>query len=245
MIIYGMCIVTKTVSKRCPLMYRNCFMDFFLYEHLQVCGTCESPSPTWLRWHHNERDVVLNHHHRRLDCLLNRLFRPGSDQRKHQRPASLAFVRRFHRYPYERANDAEIFPFEDVIMKLQLYQTAVQILVACCDTALSRISRRCRHHSVALNHWYIHRSGHLEHWTLLTNTLSLTKPRLPLSSSVLTAHTCAWFIFSIGAYNLFLHCAIYHPIWQIETRSNNMFIRDVHRPSTISGCHSNKALREH
>ena len=37
----------------------------------------------------------------------------GADQRKHQNSASLAFVRGIHRRP---VNDAEMFPFDDVIM---------------------------------------------------------------------------------------------------------------------------------
>ena len=48
-----------------------------------------------LQWRRNEHDGVSNH--RRLDCLLNRLFR--EDQRKHQNSASLAFVREIHRSP--------------------------------------------------------------------------------------------------------------------------------------------------
>ena len=39
----------------------------------------------------------------------------GGDQRKHQSSASLAFVRRIHRWP-QRASNADFFPFDAVIM---------------------------------------------------------------------------------------------------------------------------------
>ena len=40
----------------------------------------------------------------------------GADQRKHQSSASLAFVREIHRGPV--ASNAEMFPFDDVIMDI-------------------------------------------------------------------------------------------------------------------------------
>ena len=43
----------------------------------------------------------------------------GADQRKHQSSASLAFVREITGtgdFPAQRASNAEIFPFDDVIM---------------------------------------------------------------------------------------------------------------------------------
>ena len=70
------------------------------------------PAYSW-QWRHNERDGVSNH--RRLDCLLNRLFR----QRKHQSFASLAFVRGIHRWPmnspHKGPTTRKMFPW-DVIM---------------------------------------------------------------------------------------------------------------------------------
>ena len=45
----------------------------------------------------------------------------GSDQRKHQSPASLAYVRRTHRWPVNSPHKwpvtRKMFPFDDVIMK--------------------------------------------------------------------------------------------------------------------------------
>ena len=56
---------------------------------------CKQHTP--LQWRHNERDGVSNHQPH--DCLLNRLFRRRSNQRKHQSSSSLAFVRGIHRWP--------------------------------------------------------------------------------------------------------------------------------------------------
>ena len=50
-----------------------------------------------LQWCHNERNGVSNH--RRLAYLLISFW--GVNQRKHQRSASLAFVRGIHRWPVE------------------------------------------------------------------------------------------------------------------------------------------------
>ena len=69
-----------------------------------------------LQWRHNGRDGISNHlpHH----SLLNRWFRRKS--KKHQRSASLAFVRRIHRWPVNSPHKWPatriMFPFDDVIM---------------------------------------------------------------------------------------------------------------------------------
>ena len=70
-----------------------------------------------LLWRHNEPDCVSNHQPH--DCLLNRLS--GTDQRKHQSSASLAFVRGIHRRPVNSPHKwpvtRKMFPFDDVIMR--------------------------------------------------------------------------------------------------------------------------------
>ena len=71
------------------------------------------------QWRHNEHDSVSDHqpHH----CLLNRLFRSFTDQRKHKSSASLAFVRGIQRWPANSPNKGlvtrKMFPFEGVIMR--------------------------------------------------------------------------------------------------------------------------------
>ena len=73
---------------------------------------------TTLQWRHNEGDGAPNH--RYLHCLFKRLFRHGTDQRKNQSFASLAFVWEIHRWPVNSPHKGPVtrkmFPFDDVIM---------------------------------------------------------------------------------------------------------------------------------
>ena len=68
------------------------------------------------QWRHNESDSVSNH--RSLDCLLNRLFRRR--KKKHQSPASLAFVREIYWGPVNSPRKGPVpqkmFPLDYVIM---------------------------------------------------------------------------------------------------------------------------------
>ena len=76
--------------------------------------------PTWSRqishWRHNERDGVSNY--RRLDYLLNCLFRRGS--KKTPKPCVTGFVRGIHRWPVNSPHKGPVtrkmFLFDDVIM---------------------------------------------------------------------------------------------------------------------------------
>ena len=55
----------------------------------------------------------------------------GADRRKHQSPASLAFVRRIHRWPVNSPHKGtvtrKLFPFDDVIMVVR--ERAISILI--------------------------------------------------------------------------------------------------------------------
>ena len=70
-----------------------------------------------LQWRHNERDGVSNR--RRLDCLLNRLFRRRSKKTSKLRVTGLC-VRGIHRWPVDSPHKGpvtrEMLPFDDVIM---------------------------------------------------------------------------------------------------------------------------------
>ena len=58
-----------------------------------------------------------------------------SDQRKHQRPASLAFVRGIHRWPVDSLHKGSVtwkmFPFDDVIMKKIPLRQVVSVVTKC------------------------------------------------------------------------------------------------------------------
>ena len=59
----------------------------------------------------------------------------GADQRKHQRSASLAFVRGIHRWPVNSPHKwpvtRKIFPFDDVIMRQVYYSSCCLVMSSC------------------------------------------------------------------------------------------------------------------
>ena len=69
-----------------------------------------------LRWRHNGPDGVSNHQPHDVYSVVY----TGTDQRKHQISASLAFVRGIHRRPVNSPHKWPVtrkrFPFDDVIM---------------------------------------------------------------------------------------------------------------------------------
>ena len=78
-----------------------------------------------LLWRHNERDFVSNH--RRLDCLFNRWFRRR--WKKTSKPWVTSHCEKnlpvTGWFPSQRASNAEMLPFHDVIM----WTTAMAILL--------------------------------------------------------------------------------------------------------------------
>ena len=79
---------------------------------------------TILQWRHNECDGVSNH--RRLDCLLNRLFRRRSKKTSKLRVTGLCegnspltgeFPAVTGEFPAQKPTTRNMFPFDDVIMK--------------------------------------------------------------------------------------------------------------------------------
>ena len=78
-----------------------------------------------LQWRHNERDGVSNH--RRLDCLLNRLFRCWSKKTSKLHVTCLCEGGSpvTDEFPAQRASKAEMFPFDDVIMRPMLCRLAL------------------------------------------------------------------------------------------------------------------------
>ena len=74
-----------------------------------------------LQWRYNERDGVSNHQPQQL---FTHLFIQGADKRKHQSSASLALMRRIHRWPVNSPHKGPVtrkmFPFDDIIMSIVL-----------------------------------------------------------------------------------------------------------------------------
>ena len=69
-----------------------------------------------LQWRHNEQESVSNHQPH--NCLLNCLFRPGSNKTSKLRVTGLCVGNSpgTGEFPAEMASNAEMFPFDDVIM---------------------------------------------------------------------------------------------------------------------------------
>ena len=89
-------------------------MSIWCYAMFGWCASCLLTSS--LQWRHDKRDVVSNH--RRLHCLLNHLLR-----RRSKKTSKLRVTGLFEGnpsvtggFPSQRASNAEMFPFDDVIM---------------------------------------------------------------------------------------------------------------------------------
>ena len=82
-----------------------------------------------LQWRHNERDGISNH--RRLDCLLNRLFRSRS--KKTPKVCITGLYRRPVNSPHQSPGTRKMSPFDDVIMKGGLFSivTSVTLEIHC------------------------------------------------------------------------------------------------------------------
>ena len=98
---------------------------------------CRHSSVSALQWRHNGRNVVSNHR-RSIVCSA---VCSGADRRKHQRSASLAFVRGIHRWPVNSPHKGPVtrkmFPFDDVIM---FWLLITLILEMCRHSSVSIIS---------------------------------------------------------------------------------------------------------
>ena len=81
-----------------------------------------------LRWRHNERYGVSNH--MRLDGLLNRLFRRRSKKKFRVIGLCARNSPVTGEFPSQKTSNAEIFPFDDVIM-LDQYLIASELI--CVD----------------------------------------------------------------------------------------------------------------
>ena len=77
-------------------------------------GHIRGPS---LRWRHNERDDVSNH--RRLDCLLNRLFRRRSKNTSMLRATGLCLGKSPVKFTRKGPITRNMFPFNDTFMSIK------------------------------------------------------------------------------------------------------------------------------
>ena len=115
-----------------------------------------------LQWRHNERDGISNHQPN--DCLLNRLFRHRSKKTSKLCVAGLCEGNSpmTGEFSAQRASNAEMFPFDDVIMwnRLMLLLYAIQMIIIAGAGALKSVMIRVvksdslsKIHTVN-SHWY-------------------------------------------------------------------------------------------
>ena len=78
----------------------TCSKQYLFHENIQA------QVPITLQWSHNKRGGVSNH--RRLNCVLNRLFRAQIQE-------NIKITDGFHS---QRASNAKKNPFDDVIMNI-------------------------------------------------------------------------------------------------------------------------------
>ena len=85
--------------------------------HMRVIAPQIAGDSTTLQWRHNGHDSVSNH--QPLDCLLDRLFRRRSKKTSKLRVTGLCAGNSpgTGEFPAQMASNAEMFPFDDVIMK--------------------------------------------------------------------------------------------------------------------------------
>ena len=116
---------------------------------------------TALPWRHDVHDVVSNF--RRLDCLLSRLFRRRSEKTSKFCVTGLCEGNSpvTDEFPAQMASNAEMFPFDDVIMSEMSLSTFPPHLVHTCRR-LSDTSVSCRH-----GNWHTYRSDARNHTDLL------------------------------------------------------------------------------
>ena len=88
------------------------FITRSFHKHHQGLRTFKWEAMVSLQWRHNKHDCVSNHKPR--DCLLNRLFRRRS--KKTSKPGVTGLGEGTGEFPSQRASNAKMFPFDEVIM---------------------------------------------------------------------------------------------------------------------------------
>ena len=127
-----------------------------------IIGSGNVALPVSLQWRHGERDGVSNH--RRLDCLLSRLFSRRSKKISKLRvtgicegnpPVTGGFP---HKGPVTR----KMFPFDDVVMWCQEIAISMKMTTSAPDalggTNQWHIYRDCEVEMVHLK-WFVHQNS--------------------------------------------------------------------------------------
>ena len=118
----------KCLNMERPSLDRYCRLiaqgsDICMGKLMMTTGIMRAMAPlamSPLQWRHNGHDGVWNHQHHH--CLLNRLLRRRSKKTSKLRVTGLCAGNSpvTGEFPAQMASNAEMFPFEDVIMPIIL-----------------------------------------------------------------------------------------------------------------------------
>ena len=168
---------------------------------------CQSIIQFTLQWRHNERDGVLNH--RRLNCLLNRLFRRRSKETSKLRITGLCEGNSsvIGEFPIQRASNAEVVSIWwrlHVFLLYPLYTGAATLCLPCATTKLARSPLKaegrpngCLGRSRVAHRTFRHRHGRHGRREVLFKTVAQRLPRRSvahrsLKGGRMKAHTSLW-----------------------------------------------------
>ena len=107
-----------------------------------------------LQWRHNGPDGQIT-----SLTIVYSIFYSGADQRKHQRSASLAFVRGIHQSsvnsPHKRPVTLGMFPFDDVIMAIFLSNSQFNEVLQSGHNIFSQSQRNFAHVTTVIMLWRV------------------------------------------------------------------------------------------
>ena len=127
---YGKLLVPSVERKRSAFWH---YCIIYIYHRLFRIQRYHQKILPPVQWRHYEHDGVSNQQPH--DCLLNKQFIQGADQRKHQSSASLAFEWGIRRWPVNSPHKGSVtrkmLIFDDVIMQsvVRQYHECVQCKV--------------------------------------------------------------------------------------------------------------------
>ena len=162
----------------------------------------------------------------------------GTDQRKHQSSASLAFVGGIHRWPVNSLHKGPItwklFPFDDVIMLMALCEVNPLVI---SELPLQRASNAENLFDTLLLSWISCWTNNQVHgyWLVILDTMTLTWPHCNISVIFQTLCEKVWYKWKESiplmnrGWNIEFNSDkfVLHPFWYESVVQNFIMIRSV------------------
>ena len=124
---------------------QNCLYLVMVCWYSSFLTLLQVPVSKALSWHYN--DVIMSAMVSQIAgaSIVYSTVCSGSDQRKHQSSASLAFVRGIHRWPVNSSHKGPVtrkmFPFDDVIMTTNCRSWSTDVRIPLAPTTKIRMAR--------------------------------------------------------------------------------------------------------